>query len=179
MSDGTLTFDFDREKAIEAILYIAHNIPDPSYHSINKILYFADKTSLERYGRLICGDTYYAMKHGPVPGNTYDLMKEAPAGVDFSFRVENGRDIVPSRKPDLDELSDSDIECLDLIIHLYGNVPFWKRTEDSHDEAWRQAWESRGERSSNVMTVESIVSLLDDAEELLEHLRTRHNDRAS
>ena len=47
-----LKFTFEREKAIEAILYLAGRIEDPTFHSIGKLMYFADKTSLERYGRL-------------------------------------------------------------------------------------------------------------------------------
>ena len=176
ISEEDLKFDFDKEKAIEAILYIAQNIPDPSYHSISKILYFADKTSLERYGRFICGDTYFAMEHGPVPSNTYDLMKESPDSGEFGFRIERDYNVVPLREADLGELSDSDIECLDQIIRLYGDVPFWKRTEDSHDMAWRKAWEEKGDQASNIMTVASIAHLLEDSEDLLEHLGTSDFD---
>ncbi len=116
------------------------------------------------------------MKYGPVPTNTYDLLKEAPPGGEFGFRAENGRRIVPLRPPELGELSDSDIECLDVAIALYGNTPFWKKTQDSHDKAWEEAWNNRGSSSSSEMSVESIAGLLEDSDELLAHLATQHND---
>src|SRR3989338_2956187 len=56
---------FDRDKALEAILYIAKNLHSPTYHSISKMLYLSDKLHLQEYGRLICGDRYIAMDNGP------------------------------------------------------------------------------------------------------------------
>lgn len=169
-----ITFRFDRQKAIEIVLYIAQRIVDPTFHSVSKLMYFADKTSLEKHGRFICGDWYTAMKLGPVPSNTYDLMKDSIP--EFGFMVEMDRCIVPLRDPDVDELSDSDVECLDIAIAMYGDKPMWKRTEDSHDAAWRAAWQSRGNTDSKRMSIESIVELFDDADELLEHLMTEHSD---
>lgn len=163
-----INFAFDRQKAIEVVLYIAQRIVDPTYHSISKLMYFADKTSLEKYGRFISGDWYTAMKLGPVPSNTYDLMKDSVP--EFGFAVEAERCIVPLRDADVDELSDSDIECLDVAIAMYGDKPMWKRTEDSHDPAWQVAWQSRGNSESYPMSIESIVELFDDGGELLEHL---------
>jgi uncharacterized phage-associated protein len=167
----TLKFDFKPEKAIEAVIYIAGKVPNPTRLRVSKILYFADKTSLEQFGRFICGDTYCAMQHGPVPSNTYDLMKEAPASGEWGFRTANNRDVIPLREPDLDELSESDIICLDQALHMYGTVPVWKLIDDSHDEAWKRAWDTRGGKGSSEIPIEDIVRLLEDAEELLEHLR--------
>lgn len=164
----------NRRKAIEVILYIAHRLPDPTFHSVSKILYFADKTSLETVGRLICGSTYFAMQNGPVPSEVYDLMKEAPPSGEFGFVITNERTVFPQRAPDLDALSDSDIGCLDRIIALYRDVPFWKRTQDSHDAAWEEAWNARGSRSSNEMSLESIIAQFDDGDELLDHLRRQY-----
>jgi uncharacterized phage-associated protein len=170
---------FKREKAIEVILYIARRISDPTFHSISKIIYFGDKTSLERYGTLLLDDIYCAMQYGPVPSNTYDLMKDAKGSHKLGFSVENKANVKPLRDANLEELSDSDIECLDAAIALYGDVPFWKRSADSEDKAWEKAWESRGDKSSNVMTIESIVALLENPDELLEHLKSQHDDSDS
>lgn len=68
-------FVFDEDVAIEVILYIAHCVLDPTFHRISKIMYFADKTHLERYGRFICGDNYVSMQHGSVPSFMYDILK--------------------------------------------------------------------------------------------------------
>jgi len=68
---------FDREKAIEATLFMAKLLPNPTKHSISKMFYLADKLHLQEYGRLICGDRYIAMEYGPVPSAIYDMMKVA------------------------------------------------------------------------------------------------------
>ncbi len=170
-----IRFEFDLGKAIEVVIYIAQKTPQPTFHSISKILYFADKTSLEMYGRFICGETYYAMKHGPVPTNIYDLLKEAATTTAYGFKVENERRIIPLREAQLEKLSPSDIQCLDQIITIYKDVPFWKRTQDSHDAAWLQAWDARGNKASQIISVESIIELFDDGEELLDHLHHQHD----
>ncbi len=75
-------FVFDEDVAIEVILYIANRVPHPTFHLIFKIMYFADKAHLERYGRFICGDSYVAMRNGPVPSVTYDMLKGIRYGYD-------------------------------------------------------------------------------------------------
>jgi hypothetical protein len=157
---GELRVKFRKEKAIEVILYIVSRITDPTYHSI------------------ICDDDYYAMELGPVPSNTYDLMKETKETVashEYDFRIE-GHTVIPLREPNLGWLSESDIECLDQSIRMYGRVPFWKRKEDSHDQAWREAWEARGDQNSNRMSVESIAGMLEESEGLIDYLASRHAD---
>jgi uncharacterized phage-associated protein len=175
---GKISFKYNRQKTIEAILYLAQHMPDPSLLSISKLLYFADKTSLERYGRFITGDMYFAMENGPVPTQTYTLMKNAAQLTAADFALD-GYAIRPLRDADQDEFSESDIECLKLILEMYGRVPNWKRIQDSHDEAWQQAWENRGSSASSPMTVESIVELLEDPAELLAFLTSRYDDQAA
>jgi uncharacterized phage-associated protein len=172
-----LKFTFDREKAIEAILYLAARIDDPTFHSIGKLMYFSDKTSLERYGRFICGDDYYAMQWGPVPTHTYDLLKDAARGSVFPFTIQ-GHSVAPSRPADTDLLSESDIDCLDASIRLYGYVPMWKRHEDSADRAYKQAWEQRGNTASVRMPIEDIATLLDDGDELIDFLANRGSEQS-
>jgi uncharacterized phage-associated protein len=169
-----IRFKFNQEKAIEGIIYIAHKITDPTFHSINKLFYFADKSSLEKYGRFISGDEYCAMEDGPVPSSTYDLMKLEATG-EHGFKADGYR-ISALRQPKLDLLSESDIECFDEAIRMYGNVPFWKRKQDSHDEAYDRAWRIRGNKNSVPMPVNSIAEMLEDSEELIDFLTTRHSD---
>ncbi|CAD5970647.1 hypothetical protein PCC9214_03789 [Planktothrix tepida] len=82
-------FDFNIEKGIESILYILElleNKVQPTIHRVSKFLYFADKEHLEKYGRFIFGDSYYAMKHGPVPSQIYDLLKLVRGDLSPSFQ---------------------------------------------------------------------------------------------
>jgi len=172
---ANITFQFNQTKAVEAILYLAQKVSDSDIYGICKLLYLVDKTSLEKYGRFIFGESYFAMKEGPTPSNVYDLLKQAAKTPVYGLKVE-GNQVIPLRNPDLDYLSESDIECLDQIISVYGKVPYWRRARDAHDDAWRVSWSKRGNKRSVQMPVESIVELLTDSVDLADYLSNRGTD---
>ncbi len=172
-----IRFKFDPEKAVEVILYVANRVNDPGFHRISKLLYFADREHLAKYGRFISGDSYVAMKHGPVPSGTYDILKcvrgdgltcPVPHASE-SFRVDAPR-VLPLRDADMSLLSESEKECLDAAIAKYGNMTFGELTNASHDKTWESADENE------FILVEQIVATLPDAEELLRHLSNPHPD---
>lgn len=175
-----IRFKFDPEKAVEAILYVANRVVDPGFHRVSKILYFADREHLAKYGRFVCGDSYVAMRNGPVPSGTYDILKYVRGdGLPFpcavphareSFRVEQGRLVFPLRDADPEVLSDSDKECLDVAIGKYGRMSFKQLTSASHDEAWESADEN------DFIEIERIAATLPDSEHLLEHLANPYPD---
>ncbi|OQY47381.1 MAG: hypothetical protein DRR08_31135 [Candidatus Parabeggiatoa sp. nov. 2] len=166
-------FIFEPEKSIEAILYIAQNVKQPTFHRISKIMYFADKARLEKYGRSICGDSYIAMKHGPVPSCTYDILKSVRGDglssvvqqAKRSLTVETGSVVKPLREANLDELSLSDLTCLDKAIKEYGALSFEELTQLSHDNAWESADENE------FIELEQIVLTLANPELVLDHLK--------
>ena len=174
-------FSFDAEKAIEAVVYIAGRCQNPGFHSISKVMYFADRAHLQRYGRFITGDRYVAMKHGPVPSATYDILKivrDDEGHLPFdkavfdrargAFQVHSSRIVVPKRDPALDLLSRSDRECLDASIKKYGNMSFQDLTDASHDEAWKATGEN------DIMEIEQIAATLVNGGEIVEYLNDRH-----
>lgn len=171
---------FDSEKALEAILYVASKAPIPDLYHVGKLMYFADRKHLENYGRLITGDSYKAMKNGPVASGAYDLLKLArgdagqrcPAGcspdaVKQSLTVSCGGDHTVNAKrefnPDL--LSKSDILCLDEAIAEYGRLTFGQLNDLSHDEVWRSA--SRNDE----IPLEVMAAHSKNGQDLLEYLR--------
>jgi len=175
-----LSMRFDSEKAIEAILYIATNAPIPDLYHVGKILYYADRIHLEQFGRLIAGDSYIAMKDGPVASATYDILKKVrgdgchcPDGCDVehakaSFHVgkaDQAHRIMPKRDVDLDVFSTSDIRCIDEAIKRYGNMSYGQLREISHDDVWNSA-DLNGE-----ISLEQIALACRDGEILLQYLR--------
>jgi uncharacterized phage-associated protein len=163
---------FSVEKAVEILLYIAAQVPD-TYTAL-KVLYFADKEHLSRYGRLISGDNYVAMRAGPVPSGTYDIIKHARGDgfcwadtdvpITEAFEVQ-GYNIVPLREPDLELLSDSDIECLDMAIEKYGHLSFSKLKRLSHDAACKSA------DRNDFISLEAIVKTLPNSDLLLDYIQ--------
>lgn len=172
---ANITFQFNQTKAVEAILYLAQKVSDSDIYGICKLLYLVDKTSLEKYGRFIFGESYFAMKEGPTPSNVYDLLKQAAKAPVYGLKLE-GNQVIPLRNPDLDYLSESDIECLDQIISVYGKVPNWLRARDAHDDAWQESWHKRGRKRSVKMPIESIVELLTDSVDLADFLSNHDSD---
>lgn len=168
------THQLDSEKIVEAIVYIAGRLK-PQHSTIYtalKILYFADKIHLNEYGRLITGDRYVAMRNGPVPSASYDIVKSVrgdgysmnSAHAESSFNVTDKYIITPLRVADLDLFSDSEIECLDKVIEEYGDKSFGELKEKSHDASFDAADEN------DFISIESIIRTLPNAELLLEHL---------
>jgi uncharacterized phage-associated protein len=168
-------FVFKADKSVEAILYIAQHIEQPTFHRISKVMYFADRVHLEKYGRFICGDSYVAMKHGPVPKYTYDILKvvrgDSYTVKNFDLKLAEKAFIVidkflvkPHRDAQLEYFSESDLECLDGAIAQYGSMTFSQLSELSHDKAWQAADENQH------INIEHIVATLTNCEELLDLL---------
>src|SRR4029077_20807287 len=112
-------FALDTDKVIEAVVFVAARVPEPTLHSVSKVLFHADKMHLSRYGRPISGDRYIAMRHGPVPSAAYDILKALRGDPSFSPPERargalNVEDYAVRALRDADEtvLSASEMECL-------------------------------------------------------------------
>lgn len=139
---------FDRDVALNAVLYVAGKLTGRhDKHKIFKILYFADREHLSRYGRSITRDVYIAMKYGPVPSKIDDMFKVVRGDCLPYNDAKNLREyfhfvsdcfIELDRKADMDYLSKSDVECLDYAIEKCKDKSFDERTDMSHDSAWQK-----------------------------------------
>lgn len=133
-------------------LYVIDKCKGIDYFHLFKIIYFADREHYAVYGRRIIQDTFCALKNGPVPSNLYDAVKgvigkedigDSPLRIISNAIESNDPDydyiITAKEKPDMDELSKSDIEMLDKSIGENLNLPFNILSEKSHDIAWQTA----------------------------------------
>ena len=157
---------FDPERALELVLYVAKRLRYPTLHSVSKVVYFADREHLSRYGSLLSGDNYVAMRHGPVPSAIYNLLKAAagrqepliPAEfyklVGESLKVEGRSRVQPLRQANLELLSASQRECLDSSIKTNGRLSF--------------AWKSVDE--NDLIEVRAIAKTLPNAKQVLAYL---------
>ena len=167
---------FDRDKALEVIVFIAKGLKYPTLHSISKMLYLADKQHLQDYGRLICGDKYIAMEYGPVPSAIYNMMKVADGrgtiDVDWDLMIQeaieviNGRSVASRRDCNMDMLSESEIECIEKAITEYGDKTFGQLTDITHDGAWSAAFQN------DAISIEAIAMTLPNASEVLSYIHT-------
>ncbi len=140
-----MNVQFDKEKSLNALLYVANRVQRKDFHKIFKIIYFADRQHLADWGRPITGDTYIAMEAGPVPSRLYDMLKIVRGdsylpdmeGLGKYFQVENWMYVRPLQDADLNKLSASEQETMSEAIEKYATLSYDEIKEKSHDVAWR------------------------------------------
>ena len=140
-----MNVQFDKTKALNALLYVANRVQRKDFHKIFKIIYFADRQHLNDWGRPITGDTYIAMEAGPVPSRMYDMLKIVRGdsylpdteGLNNYFKVENWMYVTPLQDADVNKLSRNEQEALDDSIAKYASLSYDEIKEKSHDVAWR------------------------------------------
>src|SRR6056297_2388937 len=72
----TTNAKYNKEKLIQVSAYILKRLGGTSdMHKLFKVLYFAEKDYLSKFGRMITGDNFIAMKYGPVPSMIFDIFK--------------------------------------------------------------------------------------------------------
>jgi uncharacterized phage-associated protein len=174
-------FKFDIEKAVAATVYVASKKPmEFTQAKLFKMLYFADKDHLVKYCRPITGDWYSAMKDGPVPSHLYAAFRALENGkisesddakiLARSVRLNSSKYEYArvEAKASLDpvQLSQSDIESLDLIISQYGKMTFSQVRAIAHNTpAYENAWNGKAQtKKSALMKFEDFFE--DDANAL-------------
>lgn len=152
MSD--VKFQFDSEKLVQALAFFAGaGVKELSKLKAAKLLYFADKYHLLKYGRPILGDVYFCLDHGPVPSASLNLMSEAISPIRVKgfrqpflelFRehltVNKDRkhaEFRAKRPPDLALFSKSELEALNDTLKKYGKKSPWDLRQLTHlDPTW-------------------------------------------
>jgi uncharacterized phage-associated protein len=148
-----ISFRFDPEKLANVLAFLAERVKDLDKLKAAKLLYFADKYHLVRYGRPIIGDRYHSLDYGPVPSKALDIMNQAMHDdppvvakqplrrlleryieVDKGYRHPRFR---AKRHPDQDVFSESEIEALEHTLANYGGKSGAELINISHKEA---AW---------------------------------------
>lgn len=136
------------------VLYILEKFPSGvDYIKLFKILYFAQREHLVRYGRVIIDDSFQARKLGPVSGfvrkslKLIELSETLPPDISMfgkGIHITPGPDcqtIRSGEKPDLDELSASETRCLDMYISKFRYMDSDAVSKLSHeDKAWQRAF---------------------------------------
>lgn len=176
---------FKYERAINSLLYSLSKLGGKTdMHKLCKILYFADQKHLSEYGRSITGDTYIAMQYGAVPSCVDDILKalrgdgffsdnEEIAILRKSLHFENRFIIEGTAMPDMEELSLSDVECLDYAIELCRDKNFQELTSFSHGLAWGNT------RRDREISVKDILREAGDEEAYVEYISDNINLQAS
>jgi uncharacterized phage-associated protein len=134
-----IRFSFNLQKLIHSIAFFsAKGVSDLTKLKVAKLLYYADKEHLLRYGRPILGDVYYCLQYGPVPSvalNEMDDALQAPEVAGDHVDERQFEAVLSVKRPFLsghprfvarsgyDEgvFSKSEIEVLDNVSSKYGS----------------------------------------------------------
>ncbi len=170
----------DRLKILNALLYLIEQGDGKdiavTQYTILKTFFFADRSHLNRYGRPITFDNYKAMKDGPVASFIYDVLKNnvnfldafgvvgplwertpAPEIAPRAFRYHMCR-----AKPDLDILSESEVEALSDAFATSTSLSFKQIKRLTHeDPAYIDAWENEDQNSSYDMSIGLLFDIPD------------------
>lgn len=136
----TITFPYEFEKALTALVYLASKpkaVPALDKYKAGKLLFLADKYHLVRYGRPILGDFYRALDYGPIPQKTMDALhalvddrrRRTPEtdrlakALEVDHRYQYPR-FGATVAPNLEALSVSERRALEHVVAEYGKKTF-------------------------------------------------------
>jgi uncharacterized phage-associated protein len=111
-----------------------------------KLLFFADRYHLRKYGRPVSECVYFAMKHGPVASEAKNVAEEnrglSDAALNYSRKfVRKEDDYEYSTVAEVDDsvLSDSDREALNFAWRNFGSFgKYTLRTITHHYPEWKK-----------------------------------------
>ncbi|MCW7551077.1 Panacea domain-containing protein [Endozoicomonas gorgoniicola] len=132
----------DRLAAQMAAYFLLRNRGRMSVLKLMKLLYLADRESMERYGYPISYDLMVSLDHGPVLSRTLNHINDsAPSSVDgwkdwigdrAGYEVDLRKDKITLT--DLDELSKADVSVLQAVWDKFGHMHKYDLSDYTHDE---------------------------------------------
>lgn len=180
----------NKGRILNALLFVIHDAARRnitlSQYTILKTVFLADKSHLNRYGRPVTFDNYFAMKDGPVASFLYDVLKHR---VDFRGALgiegplwtrtdapEIGRGVYTysnATQPASDDvLSESDMEALSDALAAVSALTFGQIRKLTHDDpAYVDAWEDDGPAQAYEMSYAMLFDVpdYDKAQDLAFH----------
>lgn len=185
-------FKFSLEKFIACVSYFAEQkLSDLDKLKICKLLYYADKYHLLRFGKPIIGDMYVHLDNGPVPSKSLDIMNEVICkdrvfGKDGSSNKEKFEEYLHVKKsvfhpyPVFEEIKPANLDCLSAseqealrdTVKRYGKYSPPQLIDLTHKDA---SWQE----SNNTEEIDYRLFFKDDPEakaEALEYMESLRLD---
>lgn len=172
-------YQMDYEKAIEAMVWLANKNPGIDIYHVSKVLYYAEKTHLNRYGRPILGATYIKMPYGQMPSEIRDIITHNTLMVEpdylecFSSAVEVNKEhyyeLTPRREADTNYFSGTDIECLEESLNKYKDKSFGELKRISHAE---NSYRETSELQDKIDYLLMVDDENDNKEEVIEDIQS-------
>jgi uncharacterized phage-associated protein len=137
----TIEFKLHPRKAVEvAAMFLKLHKQPMHYFGLLKLLYMADRLSLEKFSTPVTGDRYVAMQHGPVLSCVYDLIQDkeildVPNALriwsQYISKIENYK-VRLLGDPDVGELCEDDEDIIHEVYSNRGNLDRFELLEITH-----------------------------------------------
>lgn len=141
---------YQHQKLKEVILYILNKTGDISYYMLMKILFCVERVNLLKWGEQMTALNFYAREHGPVPSSLYHHICNQKVGkesrFDDVFLFVGEYNIHPQREADMQYLSQSDIESLDMGIEELLGKNYKEVEAYLHDEIYNRIVSAGGSK---------------------------------
>jgi uncharacterized phage-associated protein len=163
-------FRFDLKKTLQAagVLLEEEHGKRMNYMRLLKLLYIADRESLKETHRPITGDRPIAMKRGPLPEETYQLVRAQHLAFPVwsrHFQKEHYQ-LAMLRSPGVAELSPYEVEKLQEVHRRYEDADEWELVEIAHAfPEWRKndpGDSSRAIPIEDILEAQGCAHVLDD-----------------
>lgn len=170
------------KKILEAILYLIHEAERRDQYvteyDIDKSIFLADVAHLNQYGRPITFDNFVAMKDGPVPSATRNVLQpsfnshfqygneqwppwdreRSPADGPLAFKF-----VRPKRKANTRLLSETDLHELAEALSVVKSLKFSGVRRETHKHpAYTEAWTRRGDKKASDIDYKRLLDSEDD-----------------
>ncbi len=130
----------DANIVLESFYYLAKKINAPvDKLAAIKLLFFADRFHLRKYGRLISDDIYFALPHGPVASNSLDIINtvmngnSVGASKTYLNKISTNAFVAVENDYTLEYLSETDVEALDFTLEHFANYETWELRNLTHE----------------------------------------------
>ncbi|MEK6756465.1 MAG: Panacea domain-containing protein [Bacteroidota bacterium] len=130
---------FNHKKAAQALNFLAIKAGGRiSKLRALKLIFFADRYHLRKYGRPITNDEYFAMPYGPVASSVKDIAEfseflgDSEREYASSFIKPSGHDVVSKGEYDKKIFSNSDLESLEFAWKKFGRVNDFRLAKITH-----------------------------------------------
>jgi len=192
-----MTLRFKPEKLVHALTFFSSaGISDLTKLKAAKLLYFADKEHLLRYGRPILGDVYFCLPYGPVPSVALNEMGDAIDKTEVEdpdrslfhqyLEVKKGfwapyHVFRAKQQYDPDVFSESELEVLSYVTDKYGNFTARQLVDLTHKEpTWTIPDQARSPEGREHIPYELFfVGAPGTAQQMLELFRAEWKERAN
>ena len=124
---GGLVDGFDVAIAAQAAAYFAKQAGGAiDWLKLIKLMYLAERNSMEKYDRPMFHDLYFSMDRGPVPSMVYYLIDGRETHPVWSKFMcgQNGKNAIieSTGEDDFDHLSEANTEILDELWHQFADM---------------------------------------------------------